>query len=405
VPVPQAPPHAIDNSPALQSQINALKATLTQLNTTINGLTQSNGQLRTQIQSLTSQIASKKAILSDVQGDNVALQNEISALEQQVQDKLQVVAQQIARIGELENNIASLNQQIIQLTVSLKDANALIVALEMQKTSLEVKLEKKTKEVEELQQMAEALEKDNANALELYNATLSDMIQTLNALIARYNDVVDAILQVRKAYNDLITTCPNLAEGTVVSDQTHGTLYYVDSGKTLRTFPNTDIYKSWGSLPYTTYKSTYLQGCAKGPPMEMKPQTPPPQIQTTKPPEWVHGAIVVFISAYHWMTQGQMILLWFNGIDLIAQEYDGTPMHTFSISKDGVIKNAIGDVLTLSGAVDPWNFDVYTGRDLGPLAFTLSMGGKAIGVTNTTTVVPVVSSSKALQTCFFMIPI
>ena len=406
VPVPQPqPPNVIDNSPALQSQINSLQATLTQLNTTINGLTQKNAQLRSQIQTLTSQIAAKKATLSDIEGDNETLRNEIVALEQQIQEKLGVVAQQVVRISELETSIASLNHEIVQLTASLNDAHALIVALETQKTSLEVKLEKKTAELEEAKQLAASLEKDNAEALAMYNATLSDMIAALNTLIANYNIVVDTIFQVRKAYNDLITTCPNLVEGTVVADQTHGTLYYVDTGTVLRTFPNADIYRSWGSLPYTTYRSTYLQGCTKGPPMEMKPSTPPVQAQTTKPPEWIQGATVVFVSAYYWMIRSQVVLLWFDGRDLVAQEYDGTPMHTFSISKEGVIKNTIGDVLTLSGSVDPWSFDLYTDRDLGPLAFTLSMDGKAVSVTNTSTVMPVVSGSKALQTCFFMIPV
>ena len=140
--------------------------------------------------------------------------------------------------------------------------------------------------------------------------------------------------------------------------------------------------------------------------MEMNvKQTPSPQSATERPPEWVTGAPIVFVSAFDWMSKGQIRLLRFDGTELVAQEYDGTKMSVFSVSKDGVIRNANGNVLTMNGKVQPWNFSSYSARDLGPLAFTLSMDGMAISVTSTPTVQPVVASSRALQTCFFMIPI
>jgi hypothetical protein len=69
-------------------------------------------------------------------------------------------------------------------------------------------------------------------------------------------------------------TCINFEEGETVRDRDTGAIYLVQNQK-LRTFPNMDIYRAWGSPAVRNFPTQMLDVCPKGPALTEPPNTTP----------------------------------------------------------------------------------------------------------------------------------
>jgi predicted nucleic acid-binding Zn-ribbon protein len=380
------------------------------LNSQISSLNQSNSNLRAQIENLKNEIALKRQKIQTLDGEISVLQQEVAALQAEIQQHLDTISQQTQRIAELERNIMWLQGSIVALQNQQGKADEMIETLETEKLDLETKLAQKQTEYNEAKELAEKLTAENIAAEQEYTSILQSLIYTLEELMKRYDAVVNAIYQVRQAYKDLLTTCPNLVPNSVVADKSSGTLYYVEKQNNtivLRTFPDADVFRSYGSPTYTLYESSYLSGCEKGSPMEMKPEvvvTPPP---VTPPPEWLQAPFIVsFVSAYHWMRQGIIKVLQVVGNTPTLTSF-GLMNTQFTLQPDGSIQTLNGAEFSLTANTDVkekgWSFVPYP--QLGKVAFQIQMYGQTVGSSPDNLVIPVPASSQSLRTVFFIIPI
>jgi predicted nucleic acid-binding Zn-ribbon protein len=391
-----------------------LNAQISQKNTEINTLQNTNNNLQREATAKTQELATVNQTLATAEGNKQELLNQKESLKNDIKQLLYMIDQNDNTIAGLEETEATLTAQMITHQRQLQDSIATIQTLQTDIVSLRDRINFKIEQINELTQTISLLRQLGEQMAREFEALQQALTQDITAMTDRFQRASQELDVLTKQYNDLYTSCPKIPHHTVVGDKSTGVLFLVEQtneGSTLHPFPNMDVYKSHGSPTYTLYESYQLARCAKGDPVTALASIPPPKMPSYKPPPHLHPpARAVFISASMWMTKREIRVLSLSDTTprpRVISTLDNTSVFTCD-PETGKIQNQAGTELKLKSTSQQvetgWNFVPYTARPLGKLAFQLEMYSKKLSVVaglNVTTLAN--ASSFDLETVWFAI--
>jgi len=137
--------------------------------------------------------------------------------------------------------------------------------------------------------------------------------------------------------------------------QDTGVLYRYENGG-LRPYGSHEVYKSWGTPPYSVVSAEAIDRCfSKGPPMDMRVTTTPPPVPTEAPthPPFTDTSLYVLVHAGLYLKTGRLPVLSLNFGQLGTEEFMYKDLsQVWSIHANGYIRNVAGSGKYLAGTGD-----------------------------------------------------
>ena len=149
--------------------------------------------------------------------------------------------------------------------------------------------------------------------------------------------------------------CMRPEEGSTIMQSDTGGLYRFENGG-LRKYASMDVYRSWGSPPYTVWTKQNMDRCfSKGPPVDTRVTTTPAPVPTSAPthPPFTDSTIYVLVHADTYRNTGRLGVLSLNFGEASVEEFVFKDVaQAWFIHANGFLRNAAGDGLYLAGSGD-----------------------------------------------------
>ena len=151
------------------------------------------------------------------------------------------------------------------------------------------------------------------------------------------------------------TPCTLPDPGSTIMQSDTGELYRYENGG-LRKYASMDVYRSWGSPPYTVRNKQDMDRCfSRGPPLDTRVTTTPAPVPTSAPthPPFTDSTMYVIVHADTYKNTGRLGVLTINFGQVSVEEFVFKDVsQAWFIHANGFLRNAAGDGMYLAGSDD-----------------------------------------------------